>query len=54
MRSRRSVGDAAIAAATVLAVCCGAWLLHSGGETHAPPQPSPAQAGAASPDTGSG
>lgn len=54
MRGRRSVGDAAIAAATVLAVCCGAWLLHSGGETHAPPQPSPAQAGAASPDTGSG
>ncbi|MFC8243573.1 class F sortase [Streptomyces chartreusis] len=54
MRSRRSVGDAAIATATVLAVCCGAWLLHSGGETHAPPQPSPTQAGAASPDTGSG
>ncbi|MFJ9746409.1 class F sortase [Streptomyces chartreusis] len=54
MRSRRSVGDTAIAAATVLAVCCGAWLLHSGGETHAPPQPSPAQAGAASRDSGSG
>ncbi|MFE9018661.1 class F sortase [Streptomyces sp. NPDC007808] len=44
MRSRRSVGNAAIAAATALALCCGAWLLHSGAETHAPPQPSAAQA----------
>lgn len=45
MRSHRTVGNAAIAAATALALCCGAWLLHSGTETHAPPQPSAAQAG---------
>ncbi|TXS40149.1 class F sortase [Streptomyces sp. uw30] len=52
MRSRRSVGDAAIAAATVLALCSGAWLLHSGDGTHAPPQPSPAQAGRTAPGAG--
>ncbi|MFF5478165.1 class F sortase [Streptomyces sp. NPDC012935] len=45
-RSRRSVGNAAIAAATALALCSGAWLLTNGTETHAPPQPSQAQAGA--------
>ncbi|MFG1669950.1 class F sortase [Streptomyces sp. Y7] len=54
MRGRRSAGDAAIAAVTALALCTGAWQLHHGGERHAPPQPSAAQAGTASPDLGSG
>ncbi|WP_369270880.1 class F sortase [Streptomyces sp. R11] len=45
-RSRRSAGNAAIAAVTALALCSGAWLLTNGTETHAPPQPSAAQAGA--------
>ncbi|WP_405582247.1 class F sortase [Streptomyces sp. NBC_01092] len=50
MRSHSSVGDAAIAAVTVLALCSGAWLLQSGGTgTHAPPQPSAAQAGETAP-----
>ncbi|MGW1782968.1 class F sortase [Streptomyces sp. NPDC002143] len=40
----RKVGNSAIAAVTVVALCCGAWLLRSGVETHAPPQPSAAQA----------
>ncbi|MEU1186143.1 class F sortase [Streptomyces sp. NPDC005859] len=40
----RRVGNTAIAAVTVVALGCGAWLLHSGAETHAPPQPSAAQA----------
>ncbi|MFI6929719.1 class F sortase [Streptomyces sp. NPDC050287] len=39
-----SVGNAAIAAVTVVALCTGAWLLRSGTETHPPPQPSAAQA----------
>ncbi|MER6958644.1 MULTISPECIES: class F sortase [unclassified Streptomyces] len=43
----RKVGNSAIAAVTVVALCCGAWLLRSGVETHAPPQPSAAQAHAA-------
>ncbi|MGW0943466.1 class F sortase [Streptomyces sp. NPDC002623] len=38
------VGNSAIAAVTLVALCCGAWLLRSGVETHAPPQPSAAQA----------
>ncbi|QOV38502.1 class F sortase [Streptomyces ferrugineus] len=46
MRSRRSAGDAAIAAVTLLSLCSGAWLLSSGAGTPAPPQPSPSQAGA--------
>lgn len=37
-------GNAAIAAVTVLALCAGAWLLRDGAVTHAPPQPSAAQA----------
>ncbi|MFE5815353.1 class F sortase [Streptomyces sp. NPDC056479] len=45
MRSHRSVGDAAIAAVTVLALCSGAWLLHNGTGRHTPPQPSQAQSG---------
>ncbi|MGI5425638.1 class F sortase [Streptomyces sp. CA-179760] len=36
--------NAAMAAVTVFALCCGAWLLRNGTETHAPPQPSLAQA----------
>ncbi|MEV1065427.1 class F sortase [Streptomyces sp. NPDC050263] len=40
----RKVGNSAIAAVTVVALCCGAWLLRGGVETHAPPQPSAAQA----------
>ncbi|MFF8030803.1 MULTISPECIES: class F sortase [unclassified Streptomyces] len=37
-------GNAAIAAATVLALCCGTWLLRDGTGAHdAPPQPSAAQ-----------
>ncbi|MFI8187625.1 class F sortase [Streptomyces sp. NPDC085946] len=45
-RSRRTAGNAAIAAVTAFALCCGVWLLGSGARTHAPPQPSAAQAGA--------
>ncbi|MFD5404873.1 class F sortase [Streptomyces griseorubiginosus] len=40
----RGLGNTAIAGVTVMALCSGAWLLHSGNETHAPPQPSAAQA----------
>ncbi|MER7405752.1 class F sortase [Streptomyces sp. NPDC000070] len=36
--------DAAMAAVTVFALCSGTWLLRNGAETHAPPQPSAAQA----------
>ncbi|MDQ0748296.1 hypothetical protein QF034_002527 [Streptomyces africanus] len=36
--------DAAMAALTVFALCSGAWLLRDAAETHAPPQPSAAQA----------
>ncbi|MFC8430162.1 class F sortase [Streptomyces sp. NPDC057253] len=43
MRHRR-LGNTAIAGVTVVALCSGAWLLRSGAETHAPPQPSAAQA----------
>jgi len=41
---RRSFGNTAIGAVTVGALCAGAWLLASGGETNAPPQPSAAEA----------
>ncbi|MCX4860413.1 class F sortase [Streptomyces canus] len=40
----RSFGNTVIAGVTVVALCIGAWLLRSGAETHAPPQPSAAQA----------
>ncbi|MFL5998562.1 MAG: class F sortase [Streptomyces sp.] len=40
----RSFGNGVIAGVTVVALCTGAWLLRSGAETHAPPQPSAAQA----------
>ncbi|MFF1441211.1 class F sortase [Streptomyces sp. NPDC058295] len=46
----RRVGNTAIAAVTVIALGGGAWLLHSGAETHGPPQPSAAQAHSAGPD----
>ncbi|MCX5557524.1 class F sortase [Streptomyces sp. NBC_00038] len=39
-------GNIAIASVTTVALCSGAWLLRSGAETHAPPQPSAAQASA--------
>ncbi|MFV0136121.1 class F sortase [Streptomyces sp. HMX87] len=38
------VGNTAIAAVTVVALCSGAWLLRSGAETGPPPQPSAAEA----------
>ncbi|MFD5268753.1 class F sortase [Streptomyces sp. NPDC058335] len=41
---RRVVGDTVIAAVTAVALCSGAWLLHGGAGTHAPPQPSAAEA----------
>ncbi|MFD7133960.1 class F sortase [Streptomyces sp. NPDC059894] len=40
----RRVGNSAIAAVTAVALCSGAWLLHSGADSHAPPRPSAAQA----------
>ncbi|MEU7716694.1 class F sortase [Streptomyces tibetensis] len=40
----RSPANAAMAAVTVFALCSGVWLLRNGAETHAPPQPSAAQA----------
>jgi len=46
----RGLGNTAIAGVTVMALCSGAWLLHSGNETHAPPQPSAAQARSAQGD----
>ncbi|WP_416985033.1 class F sortase [Streptomyces sp. T028] len=48
----RGVGNTLIAGVTVTALCAGAWLLHSGAETHAPPQPSAAQAHTGDDDTG--
>ncbi|GAB2751824.1 class F sortase [Streptomyces bullii] len=39
-----TAADAAIAAVTVLALCAGTWLVLGGTRTHAPPQPSAAQA----------
>ncbi|MBE8469967.1 class F sortase [Streptomyces justiciae] len=44
-------GNLVIAAVTLVALCTGAWLLRSGAETHAPPQPaaSEARAGHADP-----
>ncbi|MEU0113757.1 class F sortase [Streptomyces bobili] len=41
---RRVVGDTVIATVTAVALCSGAWLLGGAG-THAPPQPSAAEAG---------
>jgi hypothetical protein len=40
----RRLGNAAIATVTAAALCSGAWLLRSGAETHAPPQPAAAEA----------
>ncbi|MFI1702938.1 class F sortase [Streptomyces griseoruber] len=53
----RRVGNTLIAAVTVTALGAGAWLLHNGAGTHAPPQPTAAQAhsgGDAGRGTGSG
>ncbi|MEV6176155.1 class F sortase [Streptomyces sp. NPDC052016] len=44
------VGNTSIAAVTVAALFSGAWLLHSGTDGHAPPQPSVAQAHPRHPD----
>ncbi|MFE7649096.1 class F sortase [Streptomyces phaeoluteigriseus] len=41
---RRVVGDTVIASVTAVALCSGAWLLHGGAGTQAPPQPSAAEA----------
>ena len=40
----RRLGNTAIAAVTVAALCSGAWLLSGGAGTHAPPQPAAAEA----------
>ncbi|MFF5185020.1 class F sortase [Streptomyces sp. NPDC000345] len=48
----RRVGNTVIAAVTATALCAGAWLLHSGAETHPPPQPSAAQARSGGRDSG--
>ncbi|TQJ87978.1 class F sortase [Streptomyces sp. SLBN-31] len=47
----RKFSNVALASVTVVSLCTGAWLLGNGEETHAPPQPSPAEArsGAADP-----
>lgn len=37
------IGNTSIATVTVVALCSGAWLLHSGGALHAPPQPGAAE-----------
>ncbi|MFI6464458.1 class F sortase [Streptomyces sp. NPDC050528] len=37
------LGNTAIGAVTVVALCTGAWLLSSGSDTNAPPQPSAAE-----------
>ncbi|MDX2598784.1 class F sortase [Streptomyces caniscabiei] len=54
----RGLADAVIAGVTVVALCTGAWLLHDGTASHAPPQPSAAQAhsrpGGASGTSGTG
>ncbi|GHD92418.1 class F sortase [Streptomyces naganishii] len=39
----RRIGNTAIATVTVVALCSGAWLLHGGAGTHAPPQPAAAE-----------
>ncbi|MFC7305679.1 class F sortase [Streptomyces monticola] len=50
-RSRRTA-RATIAAVSAFALCCGVWLLQSGGAGHAPPQPSAAQAAGERPGPG--
>ncbi|WP_037675810.1 class F sortase [Streptomyces griseus] len=40
----RRVGNTAMAAVTAAALLSGAWLLRNGSETHAPPQPTAAEA----------
>lgn len=50
MRGFSRFGNVVIAAVTVVALGCGAWLLRSGAETHAPPQPTAAEALGGHPD----
>ncbi|MFJ6566389.1 class F sortase [Streptomyces sp. NPDC091292] len=45
-RASRRAGNTAIASVTVVALCTGVWLLRNGSGSHAPPQPSAAQASA--------
>ncbi|MDG9717050.1 class F sortase [Streptomyces sp. DH24] len=40
----RRLGNTVTGAVTAVALCSGAWLLSNGTASHAPPQPSPAQA----------
>lgn len=47
----RTLSNSVIAAVTAAALCTGAWLLHSGAATHAPPQPAAAE-GSADPAAG--
>lgn len=49
----RGFSNLVIAVGTVAALCSGAWLVGCGGESHAPPQPSAAQARTQSAGTGS-
>ncbi|WP_055695203.1 class F sortase [Streptomyces prasinopilosus] len=49
-----SPGDTVIGSVSVCALCCGLWLLVGGAATHAPPQPSAAQAHSASAEDGAG
>ncbi|MEF9903725.1 class F sortase [Streptomyces sp. P9-A2] len=49
-----SPGNTVIGAVSVLALCCGLWLLGDGTATHAPPQPSAAQAHSAPAEDGTG
>ncbi|MFF4268661.1 class F sortase [Streptomyces sp. NPDC001536] len=53
MRGHRSAGNFVIAAVTVVALCCGAWLLRGAAATHAPPQPAPSEARADHTEAGS-
>lgn len=39
----RRIGNSAIAAVTMVALCCGVWLLYTAAVTDAPPQPAAAQ-----------
>ncbi|WP_432157873.1 MULTISPECIES: class F sortase [unclassified Streptomyces] len=41
----RRLGNTVAATVTLTALCAGGWLLHNGTATHAPPQPTAAEAG---------
>lgn len=51
-RRRRTVGNAALGAVTVLSLCTGLWLLQSGRAPQPPPQPSAAQSADVGTDSG--